>query len=175
MAEGRLALLRHAQSLPATYPNTALPILHLSHPIARWDVLVVYRCIFVTPYCATPSPTPLHTLASHPGPPTPTQKKDTHIGSLPRLTFPSPFPHPAQSKHNGPGQPGCGAPSHHTPTCQKSPLSQDFISVLTYPCPGPQAETCTVVPRPALDVRPAPARDVPPCPSEPLLEFFSQE
>jgi hypothetical protein len=55
------------------------------------------------------------------------------------LTLPSPFPHPAQ-QHNGPGRTRCGAPSHHTPTCQKSPLSLDFISVLTHPCPGPQAD-----------------------------------
>lgn len=68
---------------PATHPNTALPILHLSYPIARWDVPVLYRCIFVLCQCATPSPTPLHTLAGHPGPPTPTQKKDTRTSAHP--------------------------------------------------------------------------------------------
>lgn len=164
-AEGQaLALLRHTQVTTGNSPEHRSPIFCLSHPIARWDVLLC------TLYCDTPSHT--STTPSQPPRATITHARDTHSAhtdshSLHRFRIPPARP-PAQRPRAGPR---CGAPSHHTPTCQKGPLSQDFISVLTHPCPGPQQ----TVPCPALNVRPAPARGVPPCPSEPLLEFFSQE
>lgn len=156
-----LALLRDSQTCPVTTGNSPehrSPILHLSHPIARWDVLDV---LCTVPHPPTPSQVTPGTTYPHARSLTLTL---THSHSL---TVSASLPPAAQR----PRRTRCGAPSHHTPTCQKGPLSRDFISVLTHPCPGPQENA----PWPALNVRPAPARAVPPCPSEPLLEFFSQE
>lgn len=157
---GLLALRRHPDMPshpPASHPNTALRYCtcHIRSPGGMpWMYIVLCHTLAVTPSPRAAHPharTHTHTLAH------------TRTPSLHRFRVPPAAQRPRQRRV------WSAIPPHsHLP---EGPLSQENISVLTHPCPGPQENA----PWPALDVRPAPARGVPPCPGEPLLDFFSQE
>lgn len=101
----RLETARPFQTCPVTHRQvTRTPLSDIA--LATSDRQV--GCLGCTLYCATPSQSP---RAAHPRAHT-----HTHTLALPPFTVSA-----SCQQHNGPGQSRCGAPSHHTRTCQRAP------------------------------------------------------